>query len=126
MLRGFRARLRRNAGHDEYAELATRRVRRRWALAAAAILGALAIGAGGYAIGSAQVNDADSAAHAGLVAGERRGSAVGTREGYARAFKPAREHAYDKAYRDTYIEVYRRQFEKADLSVPDHVKVSGP
>jgi hypothetical protein len=127
VLRGLRAGLSEDVGpYDQFEKLASRRRRRQWALAAATILCALAIGFAGYAIGSAQVNDADTVEQAGLNAGEQRGSAVGAREGYARAFKAAREHAFASAYRQSYAKAYRRQFEKANLSAPQNVKVSLP
>ena len=111
---------------DGYRSAGRRHVLRQWALASAAIVGFVAIGVGGYAIGASQVGDADTAYRAGMTAGEQRGKAVGTREGYASAFKPARERAYDAAYNEAYRTAYRDAFEKADLAAPRHVKVSGP
>ena len=111
---------------DGYAAFVRRRALGQWALAAAVIVGFVATGVAGYAIGAAQVGDVDSAQEAGTVAGAQRGTAVGRREGYASTFKPARERAYDKAYDEAYITAYREAFGRADLAAPDHVKVSGP
>ncbi len=109
-----------------YAALENRRLRRRLALVLAGIAGALAIGAGGYAVGASQVSDADDARRAGKIAGEQVGAAVGVREGFTRAFRPARKRAYEESYSEAYRTAYRRAFEKADLSPPRRVRVSGP
>jgi hypothetical protein len=111
---------------DGYASTVRRRVLRQWALALAAVVGFVAIGVGGYAIGASQVRDADTAHQAGMTAGEQRGTAVGVREGYASAFRPARQRAYDAAYHEAYRTAYRDAFETADLAAPRRVKVSGP
>ena len=112
---------------DGYASFTRRRALRQWGIAAAVIIGFVATGVAGYAIGAAQVGDVDSAQQAGMVAGTEKGTAVGTREGFASTFKPARERAFDKAYDQAYVTAYRDAFERADLAVPSQVKVvSGP
>ena len=112
---------------DGYAAFTRRRALRQWGIALAVIVGFVATGVAGYAIGASQVGDVDSAQQAGIVAGAQRGTAEGTREGYQSAFKPARERAYDKAYDEAYVAAYREAFERADLAAPTHVKVvDGP
>lgn len=99
---------------------------RQWALVSAAIIGFVAVGIGGYAIGASQVGDADSAQQAGMAAGEQRGKAVGARKGYESAFRSARRDAYASAYRGGYRTAYRDAFQRAGLAKPSNVKVSGP
>jgi hypothetical protein len=111
---------------DGYAAFTRRRVLRLWGIAAAVIVGFVVCGVAGYAIGDAQVGDADSAQQEGMAAGAKRGTAVGAREGYASTFKPARRHAYDKAYGEAYTAAYNDAFEQADLPAPEHVTVSEP
>jgi hypothetical protein len=128
---GLRVRLENTVGFGRGAERwhtsgINRRVVRRRTLAVAATVAIVAIGAGGYAIGTSQGVEADATVQAGMAAGELRGAAVGAREGYASAFKPARERAFDAAYREAYRTAYREEFETAGLAVPSHVPVSGP
>ena len=111
---------------DGFQATVRRVVTRRRALALAAVLGCIAIGVVGYAIGTSQVDDADTAYEAGTEAGERRGAAVGARHGYRSTYRRARERAFDAAYLDAYRVAYREAFEEADLAVPRSVKVSGP
>ena len=108
---------------DGYAAFTRRRALRNWGIATAVIVGFIAAGVAGYAIGAAQVGDADSAQQEGMAAGEERGTAVGTREGYASTFRPARKRAYDKAYDEAYTAAYRDAFERTGVAVPSHVQV---
>ncbi len=129
VLKDVRARLGNFVGSGDgywYTSIVRRRILRQWALASAVIVGFVAIGVGGYAIGASQVGDADTAYQAGATAGEQRGTEVGTREGYASAFRPARKRAYDAAYHEAYRTAYLEAFERADIAAPRRVKVSGP
>lgn len=101
-------------------------VDRRRAFGFAAVVGVIAFGVGGYAIGVSQAVDVDAAEQAGTVAGEQRGTAAGAREGYASAFKPARERGFDAAYREAYRTAYLEEFERADLEPPSRVPVPEP
>lgn len=101
-------------------------VTRRRAFALAAVLGSLAIGVLGYAVGTSQVDDADTAYEAGAEAGERRGTELGARQGYRSTYRRARERAFDAAYLDAYRLAYREAFDEAGLAAPRSVRVSGP
>lgn len=127
VLKDGRARLNDVVGvGDGYAASTRRRLLRHWALVLPLVVVFVAVAIGGYSLGASQRSDADRARQAGTIAGEVRGRAVGTIEGYPSAFRSARRHAYHVAYREAYRSAYRSAFERADLTAPRRVEVSGP
>jgi len=111
---------------DGYAAYLRRHRIRVWGAAAAVVLLAFAFAVGGYAIGTAQVGDAETIQDSAFAEGAQQGTAAGIREGHDRTYDAARKQAYEAAYDDAYVSSYRDAFEKAGITPPSNVEVKGP
>jgi hypothetical protein len=75
--------------------------------AAFAAAGAIAA-IGGYAIGHAGGEDAETARAEGVREGRKQGAKVGRREGYRRGLAAGKKAGYDSNYDRTFLETYKR------------------
>lgn len=111
---------------DGYAAYLRRHRIKQWTAVSAVVLLAFAFAIGGYLLGASQVGDAETIQDSAFVNGQKQGTAAGIHEGYESAYEPARKQAYADAYDDAYVKSYREAFEKAGLSAPSDVQVTGP
>ena len=97
-------------------------LRSAWA-ACSLILVALALGVGGYLVGSSTGADLEAARNQGLAAGVQIGAKAGDRRGYVSGYELGKRQGYGGAYREAFRTAYQAAFREVGLSAPNFTDI---
>jgi hypothetical protein len=95
----------------------------RWTLrsvsaACSLVLVVLALGLGGYIVGSKSGEDLDAARAEGVAVGQLTGAKAGDRQGYRSGYELGERQGYGGGYREAFRTAYQAAFRDAGLDAP--------